>query len=90
MVDKKSKTKPNLVKESITPPISTKNKIDKINKTERLQASNKTVYTPRSNKINKVKSLHKSRSAEIADTENTINKSRYISRTNLSNKSTRI
>ena len=35
MVEEKSKTKPNVVKESITPHISSKKKIDKINKTEK-------------------------------------------------------
>ena len=55
-----------------------------------MQASNKTVDTPRSNKTDKVKSLYKSRYTQRTDTENKVNKSRYISRTNLSNKSTRI
>ena len=50
MVDKKRKTKSNVVRESINPPISAKNKIDTVNKTEKSQASNKTVDTPRSNK----------------------------------------
>ena len=43
MVDKKIKTKPNVVKEYITSPISEKNKIDTVNKTDKSQASNKTV-----------------------------------------------
>ena len=90
MVDKKSKTKPNVVKEAITPPISEKKKIDTVNKTEKSQASNKTVDTPKSNKTDTVKSLDKSRSTQRTDTENTVNKSRSIPRTNLSNKSTRI
>ena len=64
MVDKKGE-KP--------PPISAKNKIDTFNITEKSQAYNKTVYTPRINKIDKVKSIDKSRSAQIADTENTVN-----------------
>ena len=50
-----------------------KNKIDTFNRTEKSQAYNKTVYTPRINKIDKVKSIDKSRSAQIADTENTVN-----------------
>ena len=50
MVDKNIKTKPNVVEEAITPPISEKNKIDKVNKTKRSQASNKTVNTHRNNK----------------------------------------
>ena len=54
MVDKKSKTKPNVVKEAITPPILEKNKIDTVNKTGKSQASNKTVDKPRSNKTGKV------------------------------------
>ena len=51
MVDKRSKTKPNLMKEAITPPISEKKKIDTANKTEKSSASNKTVYTPRRKKL---------------------------------------
>ena len=47
MVDKKV-GKTNVVKESITPTISER-KIDTINKTEKSQASNKTVDTPRRN-----------------------------------------
>ena len=41
------------MKESITPTI-TKKKIDTVNKTEKSQASNKTVDTPRSNKSEKL------------------------------------
>ena len=37
------KTKPNVVKESITPPISAKNNIDTVKRTQKLQPSNKTV-----------------------------------------------
>ena len=55
MVDKKSKTKPNVVKEAITPPISSKKKIDTVKETEQSQASNITVDTPSSNKTDKVK-----------------------------------
>ena len=54
MVDKKSKTKPNLVKEDITLPISSKKKIDAVNKTEKSQASNKKLDTPKSNKLTKI------------------------------------
>ena len=78
-------TKPNVVKETITPPIAKKN-IDTVNKTDKSQASNKNLDTSRSNKSDKVKSLDKSRSTERTDTENTVNtvnKSRYISRTSL-------
>ena len=55
----------NVVEESITPPISVKNKIDTFNKTDKPQASNKTVDTPKSNKTDTVKSLDKSRSTQI-------------------------
>ena len=85
-------TKTNMVKESITPPIS-KHKVDTVNKTEKSQASKKTVDTSSSNKYGKGKSLDESRSTQRTDTENTVNKvneSRYISRTSLSNKSTKI
>ena len=40
MVDKKSKTKTNVVKEAITPTISSKNNIDTVKKTDKSQASN--------------------------------------------------
>ena len=78
------------MKESITPPISEKKKIDTVNKTEKSQASNKKVGTSKSNKTDKVKSIHKSRSTQRTDTENIIDKSMSIQRTNLSNKITRI
>ena len=81
------KTKPNVVKESITPPISGK-KIDTVNRTDRSNASNKTVDTPKSNKTDKVRSIDKSRSTRITDTENKVDKSRSVPRTNLYNKST--
>ena len=90
MVDKKIKTRTNLVKEAITPPISEKKNIDTINKTEESQAPNKTADTPKSNKTEKVKSIYKSRSTQRTDTENTVDKSRSIPRTNLYNKITRI
>ena len=76
--------------EYITPPISEKNNIDAVKKTEKSQASNKTVDTPRRNKTDKVKPIDKSRSTKRTDTKNTVNRSRYIPRTNLSNKITRI
>ena len=50
MVDKEGKPKKNVVEESITPPISAKNKIDTVNQTEKSQASNKTVDTTKINK----------------------------------------
>ena len=78
-----------MVKESITPLISEKKNIDKVNKKEKSKASNKTVDTPRSNKTDKVKSLYKSSSTQRTDTENTVNKenkSRSISRISLSEK----
>ena len=68
IVDKKGKTKPNVVKESITPPIPAKKKIDTVKKTEKSQASNKIVDTPRSNKTDKVKSIYKSSSTQIIET----------------------
>ena len=60
-------TKPNLVKEPITPPIAKKN-IYTVKKKDKSQASNKTVDTSRSNKSEKVKSLDKSRSTQITET----------------------
>ena len=77
-----------MVKEAINPPISAKRKIDKVKKTEKLQASNESVNTPRINKTDKVKSIFKARSTQRTDSENTVNKLRSIPRTNLSNKST--
>ena len=47
MIDRERKLKQNVVEESITPPISTKKKIDTVNKREKAQASNKTVDTPK-------------------------------------------
>ena len=64
--------KPNLVRESITPPID-KNNIDTVNKTEKSQASRIKKYKPRSNKSGKGKSLDKSRATQIAETEDTVN-----------------
>ena len=87
---KKSKTKPNVLKEGIIPPISEKKKIDTVNKTEKSKSFNKKVDMPRSNKTEKVKSIDKSGSTQRTDTENKVDKSRSIPRTNLSNKSTRI
>ena len=51
-------TKPNVVKDTITATIS-KNNIDTVNKTEKSQASNKTVDTYSSNKSDKSRSLDK-------------------------------
>ena len=76
--------------EAITPPISGKKKIDTVNKTEKSQASNKTVDTPKRNKTETDKPLDKSRSAQIIDIENTVDKSRSIPISNISDKSTRI
>ena len=42
------------MEEAITPPISAKKKIGTVNKAEKLQESNKTVLTPRSNKTEKI------------------------------------
>ena len=85
-------TKPNVVSESITPPIE-KKKIDTVNKTEKSQASIKKLDTSSSNRSENGKSLDKSRYTQRPYTENTINKinkSRSNSRTGLSNKSTKI
>ena len=60
-------TKPNVVKEAITPPIPQK-EIDKVNKTEKSKASNKTVDTSSSNKSVKGKSLDKFMSTQRTDT----------------------
>ena len=67
--------KPNVVKESITPPLK-KKKIDTFNKTDKSQASNKTVDTSRRNKSDKGKSLDKSRSTQRTEKNifNTVNK----------------
>ena len=78
------------MKEAVTPTISSKNNIDKFNKKEKSQASNKTVDTPQNNKTEKFQSIDKSISNQITDTENTGDKSGSIPRTSLSNKSTRI
>ena len=58
-VDKKRKTKPNVVEEAITYPISEKKKIDTVNKTDKSQESNKIVDTTKSNKTDTVKSIYK-------------------------------
>ena len=84
MVDKEGKLKQNIVEEAITPPISTENKIDTVNKTSKSQASNKTVDTLKSNKIDTVKSLDKSSSTQRTDIENTVDKPRSIPRSNYS------
>ena len=67
MVDREDKSKQNVVGESITSPILSK-KIDTVNKTEKSQASNKTVDTCKSNKTDKVISLDKSSSTQRTDT----------------------
>ena len=67
-----------------------KEKIDTVNRTEKSQASNKTVDKPKSNKNDTIKPLDKSRSTQIIGTENILDKSRSIPRSNYSNKSTRI
>ena len=43
-----------IVEEAITPPISVKKNIDAVNKTEKSQASNKTVDTTKINKTETV------------------------------------
>ena len=63
-----------MAKEAITPPISEKKKIDTVLKTEKSQAYNKRVDTPRSNKTDKVKSIDKSSSTQRTDTEKTVDK----------------
>ena len=50
------------MEEAITPPLSTKKKIGTVNKTEKSQAPNKAVDTPKVNKTYTVKSLNKLRS----------------------------
>ena len=61
------------MEEAITPPIS-KKKIDIVTKTDKSQAPNKTVYTPKRNKTDTVESLDKSRCTKKTDTENTLYK----------------
>ena len=51
MVDKESKSIQNLVEESIAPPFTEKKKLATVTKTDKLQASNKTVDAPKSNKL---------------------------------------
>ena len=58
IVDKKEK-KPNVGKESITPPIPEKKQIDTVNKKDKSQYSNKKVDTPKRNKTKLVKSIDK-------------------------------
>ena len=66
-------TKPNVIKEDITPPI-VKKKIDTVNRTDKSQASNKKKETTESNKADPVKSLQKSRYTQRTDTENKVYK----------------
>ena len=56
------------MEESITPPFPEKYKTDTVKKTEKSQASNKTVHTPKINKTHTVKSLDKSRYIRRTDT----------------------
>ena len=70
-----------------------KRRLTQFKKRDKSQVSNETVDSSRSNKSDKVKSLDKSRSTQKTDTENTVNavdKVRFISRTGLSYKSSRI
>ena len=90
MVDKIGKRKPNVVHKDITSPISEKKKIDTVKKTQKSQASKKTVDTSKRNKNDTIKTIHKSESNQITDTVNTVDKSRSIPGTNLSYISTRI
>ena len=57
-VDKKMKTKRNVVWKSITSTISAKKKIDAVKKTKKSQASNKTVGASKSNKTDTVKYIY--------------------------------
>ena len=85
-------TKPNVLKESITPPIS-KNNICTVNKIEKPQAYKSIKDKSISNKPNKGISLDKSVSTQITEIEDTVksvNKSRSISSVFLSDKSTKI
>ena len=54
----KREKKPNVVKESITPPISAKNKIYTVNKIKKSQESNKTVASIDQTKDTNTISLH--------------------------------
>ena len=63
------KTKPNFLEEAINSPISEKNNIDTVNKTEKSQSPNKAVDATKSNKTEKVKPLDKSRSTKITNTK---------------------
>ena len=51
---KEWKSNQDIVEEAITPPISVKKNIDAVNKTEKSQASNKTVDTTKINKTETV------------------------------------
>ena len=84
------KTKPNFLEEAINSPISEKNNIDTVNKTEKSQSSNKTVDTPKVNKTEKVISIDKSRFTQRTDTVNKVDKPRSITEKNFYNISTRI
>ena len=86
------RTKPYMVKESITPPIA-KNNIDIVKKIEKPQASKRIKDKSISIKSDKGISLDKSRSTQRTETEDTVesvNKSRSISSAILSDKITNI
>ena len=51
--------KNNVVKETITPPITEKKDIDTVDKKEKSQVYNKTIDTPKRNKTYEVKSIDK-------------------------------
>ena len=71
-VDKGDKSRENVVKEANTSPISAKNKIDTVNKTEKYKTPKETVDNYKNNKT---------------DIFNTIDKSSSTPGTNLSNRS---
>ena len=56
------------MEEAITTPISEKNKIGTVIKTDKSKTSTKTVDTTKINKTDTVKSLDKSMSTQITDT----------------------
>ena len=60
---KKRKTEPNVVEEATIPPISEKNRIDTVSKTNKSKASNKT---------DKVKPIDKSMTTQRTETVNTV------------------
>ena len=85
-------TKPNVLREYITPPIA-KNNIYKVNKTEKPQVSKRKKDKSISNKYDKGKSLDKLRSTQIPETEDivqSVNKSRFVLSASLSDKVNKI